>query len=961
MSRLLLNRERELAQLKAALDGALSGRGQIVLIAGEPGIGKTTLAHAFAVKASTRSARVLWGRSGDREGSPPYWPWAEALRALTSDASAGDRQSLLRPGATYLSLVLPELQESFPFKRSSVPDDQSVRFHLADAVRALLHRAAHQRPLLLILEDVHWADQGSLFLLEFIAHDIGSAPMLILATYRDGEVAAPLLTTLSELARLSVPRMTLSGLTLGGTERLLGRLARRRFPTRVVRQVHARTGGNPFFVTELARADNHDPVAVPGNARMAISRRLSRLSPLTNQTLVVAAAIGREFDFPLLRAALPDVDEEVLLRAIDQGLNALVVEPLLSRGAEWYQFRHALIRDAVYESISPSRRARWHATIAKALEALLGDGAESRAAELAQHAASAGALFEPAILAKYSCIAGERLLIVNAFSEALAHFQRAWRAREGLAFDAAAAATLVGLGRAQAATAARWNRQQGWLTLRRAIDYYLQVGDTGRAVAVATDPHISPEGAADVAATIRRIRDATPAGSLEEGWLLARMGAADYFETGNYTTAQAAFARALRIAADAGSPALELRTLAYAISIDHFDLRWPELLVKSRRVRELAQSVEDLRSEIYARFRAAYTLTHTGQADEGRFESDANLALAERLKDRGLLPDALYVKSMLALLRGDWREARASSDRALAISAHQIPLLMARVLLECETGHRKTGHAYLRRLVAAEQRAAGPWPLAGVCAALSLSQAGCLWNDKATCDAGLRASRAVLERRSATRLAQFLARSARGLVAVRRPEPEKCEEELEFLEPFKGMLVTPTLAADRLLGSLAHGAGQASRAIDHFEDALAFCRRSGHRVEMAWTMFGYSKALLDVRRGDHQKKAAVLLEESDDLSRQLGMQPLTAAIAEFRRRFGLRLVRKPVGLTNREIEVLELLSVGKTNKEIGGALSISTNTVAIHVARVLSKTGSSNRTEAASYAARNHLVGSLKT
>ena len=171
--RLLLNREHELSQLCHALDGALRGRGQIVLTAGEAGIGKTTLAQVFAARANTRGARVLWGRSGDLEGSPPYWPWAEALRALAEDGST-DVQASFAPGARYLSLVLPELRERFPFDRSSVPDDESVRFHVADAVRAVLQRAARQRSILLVLEDLHWADQGSLFLLEFMAQEIGA-------------------------------------------------------------------------------------------------------------------------------------------------------------------------------------------------------------------------------------------------------------------------------------------------------------------------------------------------------------------------------------------------------------------------------------------------------------------------------------------------------------------------------------------------------------------------------------------------------------------------------------------------------------------------------------------------------------------------------------------------------------------------------------------------------------------
>lgn len=135
------------------------------------------------------------------------------------------------------------------------------------------------------LEDMHWADQGSLFLPEFMAQEIGETSLLVLATYRDGEVAAPLAQMVGELARLGVPRIMLNGLTLDGTARLLARLTGRRFPTRVVRQIHARTGGNPFFVTEMARADSRDPLAIPDNVRVAISRRLSHLSALANLTL----------------------------------------------------------------------------------------------------------------------------------------------------------------------------------------------------------------------------------------------------------------------------------------------------------------------------------------------------------------------------------------------------------------------------------------------------------------------------------------------------------------------------------------------------------------------------------------------------------------------------------------------------------------------------------------------------
>jgi DNA-binding CsgD family transcriptional regulator len=957
--RLLLNREHELSQLCRALDGALCGRGQVVLIAGEAGIGKTTLAQVFAARAGTRGARVLWGRSGGREGSPPYWPWAEALRAFAEEASSDTVRTLFAPGAPYLSFVLPELRQSRLFDRASVPDDRSVRFRVADAVRALFQRAVRRRSILLVLEDLHWADQGSLFLLEFIAQEISATSLLVLATYRDSEVTPQLVRALGELARLGAQRIALKGLTLEGTSQLMASVARRRPTAAMVRQVFARTDGNPFFVTEIARLDSSDTAAIPDNVRIAISRSLKRLSTRTNDAFVVAAVIGREFDFPLLRSALPQLGEEALLRALEEGLKALLVEPLPSRGGEWYQFRHALIRDALYESISPSRRARFHATIAQALETLVGERVEDRAAELARHSACAGVLVSQTMLAKYSCMAAERLLAVHAFEEAAVHFERAWQVRKVLPFDVAAAATLVGLGCAQAATAARWNRQQQWITLRRAIEYYLQAGDVSRAIAVATDPHISAEGATEVAATIRQLRDLTPRGSLDEGRLLARLGAAEYFETGDYRVAQAAFAQALEISAAERDAGLELRTLAYASSVDHFDLRWLEVLAKSRRIRELARCVDDPRSETYARYRAAFALMQTGHEDEGTLESDANLALAEQLKDHGLLADALYVKSTLAQLKGEWHEARAHSDRALALSAHQIPFLQTRLLLECETGRQKAGHAYLERLLAAERRA-GPWPLAGAVTAVVLSQIGCLWNDSTSHDAALRVSRAVLERRPAIPMAQAAARVSRALVAIYRSKRDECEEQLEFLERFTGINMMPFLLTDRLLGSLAHCAGQTRRALVHFENAIAFCRKNGFRPELAWTLYDYAKALLDTGTRHDREKAATLLHEGHDLSSQLGMRTLVAAIAAFRQRYGLRLARKPVGLTNRELEILGLLSLGRTNKEIADALCISSNTVAVHVARVLSKTGSSNRTEAASYAVRHHLTGETR-
>ena len=560
-----------------------------------------------------------------------------------------------------------------------------------------------------------------------------------------------------------------------------------------------------------------------------------------------------------------------------------------------------------------------------------------------------------ATLVKYSRAAGEQNVAAHAFEDALPHFERAWRARNPLPLDAEAAAILFGLGCAQAATALRWNRQEGWANLRRAIGYYLQAGDVGRAVAAATHPSVLPEGASGVSDVIEHVLTEVPRGSTQEGWLRARLGAAEYFETADYGRARAAFDRALEIAAAHRDLALELRTLAYETSVDHFDLRWQDALSKSRRVLKLARRIDDPHSETYARYRAAYVLTHTGRTEEARIEVEANLAAAERLRDRGLLTDALFLASTLAHLTGDWREARAHSDRGLALTPRHLVLLHGRVHLEYETGHEKEGGGYLHRLLEAESFA-GPYPLSGTFTAMALSQVAGLSNRTTGFEPALAAARRILARPTSVPNAVLAARVSRGLWSIRDRRAGDPEADLEFVDRFESVApIQWWVVTARVLGGLAHAAGQQRRAISRFESALAFCRRSGYRPELAWTCHDYAGALLDSGRREDRMKAASLLDEGEQIAENLGMRPLAARITGFRERYRVRLDRKPAGLTTRELEILRLIAAGKANKEIAQALFISTNTVAIHVAHVLAKTGASNRTEAAAYAARHHL------
>jgi DNA-binding CsgD family transcriptional regulator/tetratricopeptide (TPR) repeat protein len=844
--------------------------------------------------------------------------------------------------------------------RSVALKTASHRYQLFDAVRALLQRACTRASLVLVFDDLHQADAGSLLLLEFVARELCDSRLLLVVTYRADDMSTHLTETMGELARVGLQNVVLTGLGLEETGQLLRHLSGNRCSDELVRQVHARTSGNPFFVTEVAHLQSSNLDVIPDNVRAVLHQRLSRLSESTIQLLTVGSVMGREFDFRIAATIVQPGPNADLLSALDEALRRLIVEPVPAAGESCYRFRHALVRDAVYESVSPSRRAHWHAAVLELMEQRLGERVDEHAVDLAYHATRAEALVGSSRVVEYSRLAGERMLTAHAFDEALWHFERAWRARNAVPRDDEGAGILAGLGLAQAATSLRWQRQGAWGNIRRAIDYYLEAGEIHKAVAAVTHPSLAAEGVTGVTDVIRRLLPSVPQGSREAALLLARGAAAAYFETGSDQPTQQWFLRALRIAARHDDAGLELRVLAQAISVDHFALRWHDALEKSRRVLELAGRADELHSKAYASYRAAFALIHTGQIEEAHEQVQGTLAVAERLRDRGLLGDALYIKAVLAQLRGEWDAARAHSDRGLALAPGHLPLLHVRAVLEYETGHDAAGGQYVQRLIEVD-RDAQPYPLAGIFTAVALSHIAYVTNGMIDIRPAIAAARAVIARPSAVRNAVVCARMGHALMAVLDADVDQCETDLEALAPFESVMPTQNgLATARVLGLLAHAVGQKRRASNHFEQALAFCRASGFQPELAWTCHDYAAALLDFGARDDKAKAAALLDAGEQIAAAIGLAPLRKRIAAFRERYRLRLERNPAGLTTREFEVLQLLASGKANKEIAEALFISTHTVAVHVAHVLEKTGSPNRTAAAAYAARHHLLESTR-
>ncbi|MDP9224759.1 MAG: AAA family ATPase, partial [Actinomycetota bacterium] len=418
-----VGRQREFETLVSALDESIAGRGRLVMVVGEPGIGKTRIALELANHAALRRAEVLWGRCYESEGAPPYWPWVQAIRSYVRDHDSEHLRAVMGAGAINIAEIVDDVRDRLPDLgvRPSTQDPKQARFRLFDSIAAFLRNASEFQPLLLVVEDLHAADTDSLLLLEFLASQLLGAKLLLLGTYRDVEVTRqhPLTNVLAELARTQpFERILLRGLSEDEISDFVATRSGVSPLPDLVAALHARTEGNPLFVTEvvrfLAEEGQLEPDAaitrsswqarIPERAREVIGQRLNRLSEASMQALTLAAVIGRSFPFEQLRPLLDDLTEDQLVEALEEGLGFRLIEEIPDTVGR-YQFAHALIRETLIGELSTARRVRLHARIAEVLEELYGREADDYAAELAYHFGEAATVLGPEKVVRFSQLA----------------------------------------------------------------------------------------------------------------------------------------------------------------------------------------------------------------------------------------------------------------------------------------------------------------------------------------------------------------------------------------------------------------------------------------------------------------------------------------------------------------------------------------------------------------------------
>lgn len=971
MSAVFVGRERGMTSLSARLADAREGRGSVVMLAGEAGIGKTAIVREFASLALERGAVVLSGSCLEGGWQPAYGSWMEALGGFVERVDPMRLPGLAGDAAPALAQLLPALRSALPGTPEAAPLSPSeARFRLFDAVSRFLARVADDAPVLLTLDDLHWADRETLALLRYVAHAGTRLRLLILGAYRDPDpddetrqLATELLAVVRREADFA--RIGVDGLTIDQVQQYLAATTGKPASPRLAQALHDETAGNPFYLGEIVRqlidedrladaASAGNPVArlgVPAGVRELLARRMSRLPAAAREVLGIAWAFSGGFELPLL-AALTSLSEPALLDTIDELLAAGLIRPTDER-RPGYDFTHALVRHALADEVNPDRRARLHRRIAHELEDA--DPAE-RAAELAYQYHASRAL-PSAELGIPHCRAAADQAAASHAPDRAAGFLR-------MAADLLAGATPT-------------QRADVLCSLAVAEAETLLLDDARASVADALAA-LQASGADDevTAAFLARVaRTLKEGGASRPAWEpLVERGLELLGDRRDLTWARLTLlGDRLEVVATGvvnASRLLEHDPRAVALvraegDEDDHALTFEPLQCRTRAetddVLALARTWRRPAAVMRALDVAARDLLHRHGAFHDALETLGELL--EASETYGSIPgqaEALVQLSAAHAALGELALAREDEQRARDLverlgPQHRLHLILdlvvASLLAYLTDGDWDALAHRARRYAASREAARGPLgPAWAALAVVNLSRTGAA----DPCRRLLDALTPVLDRLGPTAFRQSACVFRAGEAVWRFSASEYAPDYGRLARDLvtAGVADAPLASNALTLARMAALTGDDAEATAWFARARDQLEADGRRPLRA--VVDYDEALALVRAGSSdQPRIEALVRAAIAAFGALGMNSWERDARELREH---RAPPLPDRLTPREAEVLALLAAGNTNKEIAAELVLSPATVERHVTNLYRKIGARRRADATAYALHHGLA-----
>jgi len=961
----IVGRRRELHVVRNVLGGRDLRDTNLIMLAGDAGIGKTRIMVETARLAEGAGYRVHWSQMIEDPATPPYFAWTQLLRSCMQQPGGPENADQGRnPDLNELANILPELRQG-PERHGVAKsvDGVTAQFRLHDSVSRFLIELARQQPVVLLFDNLHLADASSLQLLEHFCQQLQSMPALVIAAYRDIEIddTGPLRRTVSILSRMTgCEELVLNGLTRDESATLLHAYLDAVPPSQLVDQIFEQSDGNPLFVTEVGRllSRRADDGALPGpghrfqvpaTLRELITARFRSLPETTLELLAIASVLGRDFDIASV-AALSDLDATAALRTLDPALSAGIIAELANRR---FRFHHATFREVLYKRHGFDRRIELHRKTAQYLEGYFPVDDATYLSQIAHHYSEAVQPESADKAVTACCRAAEHAFANRAYREAAGFYDRALQALE-LSIEPDAERRfriLFELGRSQFYAGQNASASNNFL--RASILAYRHRWWHRYAEATLEFQHIIGWlGVGHVAAVslhqqaIAHIADDPP--------LLARLTASlsrAHHQRGERDKAECKLRESIAMARASG----DASALLFCLRLAQFILIDWETADKQldfhREAIALATEIGDPDLVLDTKAMILVPLGKLGEVSEIEALLAELEAMAAELRHPYVSNVLIGYRTALAILRGDWENAtRYAQNSVRQASLQGVVGLEGRLGFQMFAIYKARGD--LRRVGAFLKRI------------LMSSDDSKLWLPGLVllhCELGQHdQARAALQRlgrisdlpRDDLHIISlvYLAEACRQL-----QDRGRIAEIYDNLYPNRDR--TANLPGHVMLGAisghlaiLAAVLHKSRQARELFEHALEFNRRIGAGPELARCSVEYAAWLSCSEYDADRRRARLLIAEATPAAKNLDLKPVLARIDD------LRSLTGPDQLTRREIDILERITAGASNKQIAADLEITHSTVATHVGHILKKTGATNRTEAVRFARRTGVL-----